>query len=331
MGPVAQNSQGTEIGLIGDIGATHARFAMVERATIGQSRVLMTADYATIADAISAYFRAEAPAVMPTVAVLAVASPVTGDHVELTNSPWAFSIEALRSQFGFRKLSVINDFTAVALAVPRLAENDRMQIGTGRPVTATPIGVIGPGTGLGVSALVPVNGRWQALPSEGGHVTMAAADPHEGAVLDLMRRRFDHVSAERILSGPGLVNLYNALCEIAAVPAGAYTPSQITDRKTCEDDLHCRHAVAMFCAMLGTVAGNLALTMGARGGIYLAGGILPKLSILAQSAFRQRFEDKGRLRGYLAAIPTYVVTRPIPAFVGAAGLLDEPPLESRPS
>jgi glucokinase len=312
------------LGLIGDIGATHVRFAIVEHGVIGRSRVLMTADYGTIADAINAYFRAEAPTVTPVNVVLAVASPVIGDRVALTNSPWTFSIDALRSRFGFRKLSIINDFTAVALAIPHLKEGDRLQVGAGSPSAEAPVGVIGPGTGLGVSALVAAGGGWHAVPGEGGHVTMPAADARESGVLDLMRQRFDHVSAERVLSGPGLVNLYNALCELANVPAASYTPAQITDRKICEDDLRCRDTVAMFCAMLGTVAGNLALTLGARGGIYLAGGIVPKLgAVLAQSAFRQRFEDKGRLRGYLASIPTYVVTHPIPAFVGAASLLDQ--------
>lgn len=310
------------LGLIGDIGATHVRFAIVDRGTIARPRVLMTGDYPSIADAITAYLQAEAAATIPRDAVLAVASPVTGDRIALTNSPWTFSIEALRGRFAFRKLSVVNDFTAVALAIPHLTEKDRVQIGPGSPSGEAPIGVIGPGTGLGVSALVPAGGRWHAIPGEGGHVTMPAADPRESAVLDLMRRRFDHVSAERVLSGPGLLNIYNALCELASVPAASYTPAQITDRKICEDDLRCRDTVAMFCAMLGTVSGNLALTLGARGGIYLAGGIAPKLgAALEQSAFRQRFEEKGRLRAYLASIPTYVVTHPIPAFVGAAGLL----------
>jgi glucokinase len=125
-----------------------------------------------------------------------------------------------------------------------------------------------------------------------------------------------------VLSGPGIANLYNALCEIAGVPAKSYTPVQITNPRTVADDPRCRETVAMFCAMLGTVAGNLALTLGARGGIYLAGGIVPKLGdTLAQSDFRRRFEDKGRLRDYLAPIPTYIVTHPMPAFIGAATLL----------
>ncbi len=320
---VQDADSGRPTGLVADIGATHARFALVENGTLKRRRVLMTGDYPTIADAIGAYLRDETAGAAPTDAVIAIASPIIGDEVALTNSPWTFSIEALRARLGFRKLKVINDFTALALSVPQLGESDRLQIGPGSPSADAPVGVIGPGTGLGVGALVRAGGSWQALPGEGGHVTMPPADARESAVLDLMRRRFDHVSAERLLSGPGLVNLYNALCEISDVPAASYTPAQITDRRTGEDDPRCREAVAMFCAMLGTVAGNLALTIGARGGVYITGGIVPKITtVFAQSAFRQRFESKGRMRSYLASIPTYVITYPSPAFLGAAKVLE---------
>jgi glucokinase len=154
---------------------------------------------------------------------------------------------------------------------------------------------------------------------------MAAASAQESTVLDLMRKRYDHVSAERLLSGPGLVNLYGALCELAGVPAAPFTPAQITSPRIWEEDLRTREATAMFCAMLGTIAGNLALTLGARGGIYVAGGIIPGMgAFFAQSEFRERFEGKGRFRGYLAAIPTYVIVRPLPALLGAAALLKQP-------
>jgi glucokinase len=163
------------------------------------------------------------------------------------------------------------------------------------------------------------------VPGEGGHVTMAPADARESAVLELMRARYDHVSAERVLSGPGLVNLYNALCVLSHVPAAPLTAAQITDPRTGAGDLCAREATAMFCAMLGTVAGNLALTLGARGGIYIAGGIVPKLGqAFAQSPFRARFEEKGRFKAYLAAIPTYVVVRRFAALLGASKLLDAP-------
>jgi glucokinase len=316
-------AQQGEIGLVGDIGATNARFALVGPGRkIMRSRVLATGDYPGIADAIDSYLAAEANG-RPNQAILAVASPVTGDRIALTNSPWTFSIAELQRRLSLRRLQVINDLTATALAVPQLPENERFQVGPGQPVVDAPIGIIGPGTGLGVGALVRSGKDWITIPSEGGHVTMAPGDAREGAVLDLMRRRFDHVSAERVISGPGLVNLYNALCEIEGVPAASYTAAQITDPGAGSRDPRCQETVAMFCAMLGTVAGNLALTLGARGGIYISGGIVPKLgSAFAQSAFRTRFEQKGRMRAYLAPIPTYVITHAVPAFLGAATLLD---------
>jgi glucokinase len=152
---------------------------------------------------------------------------------------------------------------------------------------------------------------------------MAPADARESEVLDLMRRRYDHVSAERVLCGAGLVNLYNALCELDGVRAASLTAAQITDPRTESEDPRAHAATQMFCAMLGTVAGNLALTLGAQGGIYVAGGIVPRLgAAFAESPFRARFEAKGRFRDYLAAIPTHVITRSEPALLGAASLLE---------
>lgn len=313
----------SEAGLIGDIGATNARFALVQpNGTTTRSRTYKTNDYPSLTDAIDAYFSDESPPARPTQAVLAVAAPITNDDVAFTNHPWTFSIDAVRQQLKLRRLQVINDFAANAVAVPHMEESERMQIGPGSPVGGAPIGLIGPGTGLGMSALVPADGG-TPIQSEGGHVTMAAADARESAVLDLMRRRYDHVSAERVLSGAGLVNLYNALCELAEAPAAPFAPAQITNPQTWTEDPRTREATAMFCAMLGTVAGNLALTISGRGGIYLAGRIVPRLgAVFAESAFRARFEAKGRFRSYLAAIPTYVITRPLPALLGAAKLLE---------
>ncbi|MDR3421237.1 MAG: glucokinase [Xanthobacteraceae bacterium] len=313
-----------ELGFIGDVGATNARFALVQpNGTNTTARVYALNDYPSLTEAITTYLAEESPSARPRQAVLAVASPITGDQVTLTNHPWAFSIEAVRKHFGFRRFRVINDFAANAAAIPHLADSDRLQIGRGSPVAVAPIGLIGPGTGLGVSALVAMPGGWTPIEGEGGHVTMAPADSKESAVLELMRRRYDHISAERVLSGPGLVNLYNVLCELAAAPAAPFTPPQIADRRIWSEDSRARDATEMFCAMLGTVAGNLALTLGARGGIYIAGGIVPKLgTVFAESGFRTRFEAKGRFRPYLAAIPTYVITHPLPALLGAAALLE---------
>jgi glucokinase len=316
----------TGAGLIGDIGATNARFALVfPGAKTTKARVCTLDDYPSLADALDAYLAEQAPAARPTEAVLAVASPVTGDEITLTNHAWTFSVEQLRRHLGLRRLHVINDFAANAAAIPFLADDDRIQVGHGIAVDGAPVGIIGPGTGLGVGGLARARGGGAVtIAAEGGHVTMAAMTAQESAILDLMRKRYDHVSAERLLSGPGLVNLYNTLCEFSGAPAASYTPDQITSPRTWNDDPRTREATTIFCAMLGTVAGNLALTLGARGGIYIAGGIVPKLgAIFAQSEFRARFEAKGRMRSYVAAIPTYVIVRPYPGLLGAAALLRE--------
>jgi glucokinase len=220
---------------------------------------------------------------------------------------------------------VVNDFAAVARAIPCLKRNERYQIGGGKAVANAPVGVLGPGSGLGVGGLISNAGEWLPISGEGGHVTMAPVTIRESAVLDRMRVRFDHVSAERVLSGPGLINLYNTLAEIDGIPARSYASAQIADLGIGEREPHCREAVDIFCAMLGTIAGNLALTLGARGGIYIAGGIVPKLRpAFDASSFRMRFEEKGRLRPYLANIPTYLITQPIPAFIGLAVMLADP-------
>ena len=310
--------------LVGDIGATNARFALVDDdGSLAHFASFLCEDYLGIGDAIDAYL-SQANAARPTHAALAVATTPNGDSVSFTNNPWAFSIDALTRRFGFSHLTVVNDFHANALALPHLSASDVMQVGGGTFLDRAPKGVIGPGSGLGVAACVWDGERYMALAGEGGHVTMPPADETENEVLALLRRRFDHVSAERVLSGPGLVHLYEALCEVKGQRSPGITAAQITDAATAERDVCAAEAVAMFCAMLGTVAGNLALTIGARGGIYIAGGIVPRLGVrFAQSPFRARFEDKGRFRDYLAGVPTSVIVRHDAALLGAAALLAE--------
>jgi glucokinase len=311
--------------LVGDVGATNARFGLIapDGAVLHSSR-FADVDFPTIGDAIRAYLAQPGSLPAPRAGCVAVAAPVNGDAIRMTNHPWGFSVAALRRELGFERFEVINDFTAVALALPRLGPNDRVPVGGGMPVPGRPIATLGPGSGLGVSALIPAGSGWLPLTGEGGHVTMPAVTARENAALEGMRRHFDHVSAERCLSGPGLVNLYNALAAVDGVPAAPYTAAQITDPAMSAQDPLCREAVAMFCAMLGTVAGDLALTLGAQGGVYIAGGIVPRLGPrFVESGFRARFEAKGRLSPYLAAIPTYVVTHPLPAFLGCAAVLAE--------
>ena len=308
--------------LIGDIGGTNARLALAENGRYGALFAYLAEDYAGLEDCIEDYLRRHAGGRRPTEIAVAVAGPVGDDRVVMTNHPWSFSKTELKARFEVARLEVLNDFTANAVAVPFLESEDLRKIGGGAAVERAAIGILGPGTGLGVSGLLQDSGgRWTPLVGEGGHVTMAPSNDRESAVLSLLRRRFDHVSAERLLSGDGLVNIYEALCALDGHPSAAYRPAQITDPELAERDPACREAVEMFCAGLGAIASNLALTLGALGGIYIAGGIAPRLGDrFVNSGFRARFEAKGRFHGYLARIPTFLITHKNPALVGLARL-----------
>ncbi len=315
--------------LLGDIGGTNARFALQTAGARPKAlKKIKTADFPDLASAAKAYLAAISPARPPREAAFAVACPVTGDEIRLTNSPWSFSATDARHRLGLDSLQIINDFEAIAWSVPRLGAGDVRKIGGGRARRAAAIAVIGPGTGLGVSALVPSAKGWRALPTEGGHVTLAPVNAREGQVLDILRRKFSHVSAERALSGQGLVELYEAISLLdgtgdATARDQSMTPAKVTRRALGRRDPAAAGALRMFSEMLGTVAGNLALTLGARGGVYIAGGIVPRLGTgFAAAAFRRRFEDKGRFSAYLGPIPTYLITHKTPAFAGLASFLD---------
>jgi len=308
--------------LVADIGGTHARFALVGDAGVVRPETYRCADFSGPAEAAKAYLAEHGDGTSPMRGAFAVASVLGGDRVELTNSPWSFSVEETRSLLGLERLETINDFTAIALAVPHLAPGDLLTVGGGTARPGRPIAVLGPGTGLGVSALVPCGTAWSPLEAEGGHVTMAAANAREAEILDWLRQRFDHVSAERLLSGQGLVNLYQALSALSGHQAVYSTPDVISGHGLDGTCPICRETVETFFAMLGTVAGNLALTVGAQGGVYLAGGILPRMAeAFRLSGFRARFEAHGRFQPYLAAIPTRLIVNPLPAFVGLAALV----------
>jgi glucokinase len=315
--------------LIGDVGGTNARWAW--QAGPGQApghvQSLPTAGFATIADCIAAYLAAQVlPA--PREVAYGIATAVTGDRVQMTNHAWSFSIEALNATLGTERVRVLNDFEALAHAVPLLGAGDLRAVGGGTAQRDAALAVIGPGTGAGVSGLVPDGrGDWRVIVGEGGHVTLAAANAREASLLAVLRERFGHVSAERALSGPGLVNLYQALCVLDGLTAEPLDAALIVQRalETPGTPTHaaCAEVLQTFAAMLGTVAGNLALTLGARGGVYIGGGIVPRLGArFAQLPFRARFEDKGRFSAYVAAIPTWVITAESPALVGAARALD---------
>ncbi|UOP04150.1 glucokinase [Conchiformibius kuhniae] len=307
--------------LLADIGGTNARFAL-ETAAQQWTRVevLACADYACLGDAVRAFLQhAGNPAVRH--AAMAVATPVAGDWVQMTNHHWAFSIEHTRRDLGLDTLLLLNDFTAQALAVAQPDKRDLLQIGGGEAVPDAPKAVIGAGTGLGVSGLLPAgNGTWLALAGEGGHASFAPQDDAERQVWQLAAQRFGHVSAERVLSGAGLALVYEALAGQYAGEPPQLDAAEITRRRHTVPAA--RRAVDVFCGALGTAAGNLALTLGARGGVYLCGGIVPRLrDDFAQSPFRARFEHKGRFSAYLAAIPAYIVLAQHPGLTGASAAL----------
>lgn len=256
---------------------------------------------------------------------MAIAGPITGDVIRMTNHVWQWSAAQTRQRMKLNRLIFMNDFTALAMAVRHLPQEDLEAVGGGRPQPNMPIAVLGPGTGLGVSGLVPYGEHFIPLQGEGGHVTLSVMNEREMAVMRQLHQRFSHVSAERVLSGPGLVNLYEALCAVDGHVPEQLTPPQVTRRALEGSCRTCIEAVNMFCALLGTLAGNLCLTLGAFGGCYIGGGIVSRFGKAFQiSPFRDRFEDKGRYAEYLGAIPTYVIKTELPAFIGLAHSFTEP-------
>jgi glucokinase len=311
--------------LLGDIGGTHARWAWVEAAGAPISRIAVHRcdDHADAIASAQAYLRQQdLPA--PAAIAFGVATTMRGDLVQLTNHPWTFSVEALRKAVGARRCLAINDFTALALSLPTIDASGLEPLGGASAAADAPRAVLGPGTGLGVSGLIPLGqDRWHPLSGEGGHVTLAAADAHDAALLALLRDRFGHVSAERVLSGPGLSNLHDAVRALAAAPPRPMSPAEIGVGARDEGDPYCLEATRRFSGFLGTVAGNLALTIGARGGVYVGGGVVPRLGPAFDRAFfRQRFDAKGRFAEYLRPIPAWLITAPMPALAGAGRALD---------
>jgi glucokinase len=310
--------------LLGDIGGTNVRFALQEEPRGAPQRVRRypTDACPSLEHAVRHYLADEALSGVAHAAI-GIANPVTGDRIRMTNHPWSFSIEETRRALGLERFVVVNDFHALALSLPSLAPDERLQVGGTQPQPREPLALIGPGTGLGVSGLVwTSDGQAQvALDGEGGHVTLCACDEEEERVIHRLRQRFGHVSAERVLSGQGLENLHEALSGGGAPLEAA----DITARALDASDPTCVRVLTMFCAMLGGIAGNLALTLGARGGVYVGGGIVPRLGDwFVRSPFRARFEDKGRMAGYLKPIPAYVITADVsPALMGAARALDQ--------
>jgi len=311
--------------LVGDVGGTQARFGVVVAPGEGvtQIRELACDDHGSLESAVAGYLR-ESGVVAPAACAIAIATPVTGDRVSMTNRDWSFSIESLRQRLGVVRLLVLNDFTALALALPALAREELEPVGGGEATAGAVRALVGPGTGLGVGCLLAAGDGVLPLASEGGHVTLSAAAEREERVIAALRREFGHPSAERALSGSGLVNLYRFACAEADRAPLPLSPADVSTRALAGSDPACSEAVELFFALLGGVAGNLALTVGARGGVYIGGGIVTRLGDwIHRSQFRARFDAKGRLAAYLSAIPVWLI-RPgsPPALRGANAALD---------
>lgn len=307
-----------QFALVGDIGGTNARLALCELAT-GEISDIVTysaAEHESLESVIRQYrARHETPI---SSACIAIACPVTGDWVSMTNHDWAFSIQELKTQLGLQVLEVINDFTAVSFAIPSLKTADRVQIGGDQPLENKPIAVYGAGTGLGVAQLIHGGNLWHSVPGEGGHVDLAPCTPEEDELVVYLRSKFGRVSAERCLSGQGIRNIYDFVVTSRGETPQDVTPAMITQQALSGECKDCERTLNLFCILMGRFGGNLALTNGSFGGVYIAGGIVPKVQdLFVKSGFRVAFEDKGRFKTYLQSIPVFLVTHQEPGLLGA--------------
>ncbi|RKR04324.1 glucokinase [Kushneria sinocarnis] len=312
----------TRPALVGDIGGTNARFALVTPGEfdLHDIETLPCADFSNLDEAVRAYLD-KVGSKAPREACLAFACPVHEDEVKMTNNPWHFRKSAMKKTLGLDNFKAINDFTAMALGLPHISEEDLVKIGEGGSEAGRARLVIGPGTGLGVAGLAPSQRFWIPLSAEGGHASFAPTDDTEMRLLEWFQQRYGRVSIERMLCGQGILDTYHALCEFDGVRAGLDSPSAVSEAAGQGDD-YARSAIMRFCKMLGDVTGDVTLTLGARGGVYLCGGILPKnLDFLQDSDFRRAFTNKGRMEHYNATIATWVVTAEWTGLLGAAEAL----------
>lgn len=325
-----------QLGLIADIGGTNARFALtpIRKIAPGEALKLTEADliaptalngaeYDTIADAIEAYLAGPAADYpRPEHSVMAIACPTDQDQITMTNHTWAFKVSELKAALGFQTLNFINDYNALANAIPQLDADGLIKVGPGEAVAGKPIAVTGPGTGLGLAALAFNDNEPVTLETEGGHAHFAPTDEVEIGILQYLLTQHDRVSNERLISGMGLENIYKALSSMAGTPDAKSAPDISSAALDGSDD-RCVEALARFCAILGSYAGDVALTIGAKGGVFITGGIVPRfIDFFKQSEFRARFEDKARLAGFVESIPTYVVVSGQPGLLGSAAVLN---------
>lgn len=303
------------VSLIADIGGTNTRCAIADGAGSHESTlVFKNRDFTGLAELLKSYLDSLPADQRPRSSVLAIAAPIRGEDVRMINIDWQYSVTDLKRELGFDDLRILNDWEALAIALPALSDAQLTRVGDGEQQAGKPKVAIGPGTGLGVASLIPVDGGWKAVSGEGGHVTLAASNDDEARVIARVRDDYGHCSAERLISGPGMSYLHRLLHE---------TGDQLTPKRIAEladaGDRAARQTLEMFFRLFGTVAANLALTIGAFGGVYIGGGVIRRnTEQFAKSGFRERFEAKGRYGNYLKSIPTYVIDADEPALIGLA-------------
>jgi len=307
--------------VLADVGGTNARFAVYRNGTLGSIEHMTVADYRQFADALDAFMQGQSDRSRIRHALFGVAGVVEGERCALTNNPWVVAADELRGRFRLSDVHIVNDFEAVAWALPHFTAKDLRLIGGREPKADAPRVVLGPGTGLGVAVYVNGERGGLVVRSEGGHATLPSGSLREDAIIARLRQQFGHVSAERALSGNGLENLYHTIASLESRTVPERNAAEIAQAAATGSCAISRAALDTFCALLGAVAGNLALSFGAQGGVYIAGGIAPHIrDFLPQSRFRSRFEAKGRLTRYLEAIPIYLILHGEPAFVGLQSL-----------
>jgi glucokinase len=300
--------------LLADIGGTNTRCAVTHsEGKIEKIQSFRNSEFSNPETLLGTYLNSLEVGQRPDQAMLAVAAPIRGDAVNMINIEWQFSVRSLQNQLSLQRLHLLNDFEALARALPEFNDDDLLKIGAGAPETDKPKAVLGPGTGLGVAALIPVSSGWQAISGEGGHVSLPPANQEEARIILRVQEQYGHCSAERLLSGPGLSLLHSILHESEIVPA------EEIGRLAMQGDRQAHASLELFFQLLGSVAANLALTFGAFGGIYIGGGIIPKhADQFAKSGFRERFEAKGRYGDYLRSIATYLIVADYPTLTGLA-------------
>jgi len=310
--------------LLGDIGATNARFAELGDGRLGEMKSFKVANFRTFEEVLEAFLDQRRSTPDFSHALLALAGPVEAGRCKLTNTSWIVDPLELSRLLGF-EVRIVNDFQAVAYSLPLLAPPDLRAMGGGKPQEGAAKVALGPGSGLGIACLVETAGGPFVIPSEGGHSTLAGNSQREDAIIGVLRERFRHASAERAISGPGLENIFQAIAKLDGRDPMATDAAEITRRALTRECEVAYEALSTFCSLLGSFAGSVALTFGARGGVYIAGGIAPRIvEFLAHSQFRARFESKGRFRHYLEQIPSSIIVHPAAAFLGLKTLAEQP-------